>query len=72
MNPENGLGPELTFGGQSTFILKVQGGGEHFVAMFDFWRPDNAIDGRYCWLPVVFGESDFTIPWRNAWAPSFS
>ena len=67
MNPENGLGPEKTFGGQSTYILKVEGDPDRFVAMFDRWNPDDAIDGRYIWLPMVFGETDYTIPWRNVW-----
>ena len=35
--------------------------------MFDRWNPDDAIDGRYIWLPMVFGETDYTIPWRNVW-----
>ena len=67
VNPENGLGPEKTFGGQSTYILKVEGDPDRFVAMFDRWNPDDAIDGRYIWLPMVFGETDYTIPWRNVW-----
>ena len=66
-NPENGLGPEKTFGGQSTFILPVQGKPDAFIAMFDLWRPDNAIDGRYAWLPIVFTDEGFKIKWRNEW-----
>ena len=67
VNPQNGLGPEKTFGGQSTFILPVQGDENRLVAMFDIWRPDDAIDGRYVWLPMVFGETDYTIPWQDIW-----
>lgn len=56
-----------TFGGQSAFILPVQGDENRLVAMFDIWRPDDAIDGRYVWLPMVFGETDYTIPWQDIW-----
>ncbi len=66
-NPENGFGPEKTFGGQSTFILPVQGKADAFIAMFDLWRPDNAIDGRYLWLPVILAGDGFKITWRNEW-----
>ena len=64
VNPLNGLGPDKTWGGQSTFILKVSD--ELFVAMFDIWNPDNAIDGRYVWGQIRF-KPDHTleIPWQN-------
>lgn len=68
VNPQNDLGPEKTFGGQSTFIFPVHGDENRLVAMFDIWRPADAIDGRYVWLPMVFCETDFTIPWRDFWA----
>lgn len=67
VNPANNLGPEKTFGGQSTFILPVQGKRDAFVAMFDIWRPDNAIDGRYVWLPMRFEGDGFTVTWADAW-----
>jgi hypothetical protein len=67
VNPHNGVGPEKTFGGQSTFILKVGGKPDAFIAMFDLWRPDNAIDGRYIWLPIRFTDGGFSIRWRNEW-----
>ncbi|MCL1888521.1 MAG: glycoside hydrolase family 43 protein [Kiritimatiellaeota bacterium] len=60
VNPLNGLGPEKTFGGQSTYILPV---GETMIAMFDAWRPDDAIDGRYFWLPMRFEDGAFTLEW---------
>ena len=65
-NPASGLGPDLTWGGQSTFILKVQGR-DQYLAMFDIWRPKNAIDGRYVWLPLDFSTGVPTIPWRASW-----
>ena len=34
----------------------------------DLWRPSNAIDGRYAWLPIVWkGDAMPEIPWRAAW-----
>ena len=67
VNPQNGLGPEKTFGGQSTFILPVQGKKDAFIAMFDIWRPDNAIDGRTVWLPMRFEGERFTLTWADTW-----
>jgi beta-xylosidase len=67
VNPQNGLGPEKTFGGQSTFVLPVQGKEDAYIAMFDLWRPDNAIDGRYLWLPVEFTEDVLKIEWMDEW-----
>ena len=65
VNPANGLGPEKTFGGQSTFLLPLGDG--RVIAMFDLWRPSNAIDGRYAWLPVDFSGDMPRIAWRDAW-----
>jgi hypothetical protein len=66
-NPANKLGPEKTFGGQSTCILPVNGKGGALIAMFDIWQPDDAITGRYVWLPMTFDKDRFTIVWRDAW-----
>jgi hypothetical protein len=65
----NRLGAEKTFGGQSTFILPVQGKEDSFIVMFDIWRPKNAINGRYVWLPMLFtdGDGGFKIEWLNKW-----
>ena len=66
-NPDNQLGPEKTFGGQSTCVFPVQGKEDAFIAMFDIWRPEDAIDGRYVWLPVAFDGSAFKVEWADAW-----
>ena len=71
INPQNGMGPEKTFGAQSTFILPVPGKEDAFIAMFDMWRPNNAIDGRYLWLPMHFTDDRFTITWDSKWDLSF-
>jgi hypothetical protein len=71
INPSNSLGPEKTFGGQSTYILPVPGRPGAFIAMFDEWRPHNAIAGRYYWLPMCFSADRITIPWLDRWDLSY-
>ena len=70
VNTANGLGPEKTWGGQSTFILKLPGE-DRYVAMFDRWQPENAIDGRYFWLPIEFEKGCPVITWRDDWKADF-
>jgi hypothetical protein len=53
-NPDGGPGPGLTYGGQSTYILPVAGRPGAFIAMFDVWRPEDPLDGRYLWMPLDF------------------
>ena len=67
VNPALGLGPEKTFGAQSTFILPVEGKDDAFIAMFDIWTPKDAIDGRYVWLPIDFADDGHSITWRDEW-----
>jgi len=71
INPGNKLGPEKTFGGQSTYILPVQGKADAFIALFDLWHPKNAIDGRYIWLPIQFTDTGFKVEWMDKWDLSF-
>ena len=54
----------ITFDSQSTFVLPVAGG---FIFMADRWRPKNAIDGRYVWLPIVLSGEHPSIAWRDQW-----
>lgn len=69
-NPCIGTGVEVatTFEAQSTFILPVQGVSEAFIFMADRWRPKNAINGCYVWLPVEFRHNVPTIVWRDEWS----
>lgn len=67
VNPATGLGPEKTFGGQSTYVFQVPGCEDAFIAMFDEWRPQNAIDGRYYWLPIRFEGDRPVIEWQSNW-----
>lgn len=68
-NPCIGPKAELTFGGQSTYILKRPDSDE-FIFMADIWRPKHPSDARYIWLPIEFSdEGKPVIRWRDEWAP---
>lgn len=61
-----------TFESQSTFVLPVQGKKDAFILMSDRWRPGNAIDGRYIWLPIQFDPSGKPfIAWMDRWDLGF-
>jgi hypothetical protein len=68
-NPCLGTGEEIarTFGAQSTFILPVRGRADAFIFMADRWNPQNAIDGRYVWLPIEFQHDIPMIRWCDEW-----
>jgi Glycosyl hydrolases family 43 len=66
-NPCRGEGAELTFGAQSTYVLPVAGKRGAFIFISDRWRPKNAIDGRYVWLPITISGDSFTISWTGTW-----
>ena len=68
-NPCLGPGAQITntFNSQSTFILPVQGKPGAFIFMADRWNPQNAMEGRYVWLPVEFQHGVPTISWHDEW-----
>ena len=71
-NPCKGPDAELTFLGQSTCVLPVQGKKDTLIFMADRWNPKNAIDGRYVWLPIRPDPKDdyhnnIIIEWRDEW-----
>ena len=66
-NPAVGKGAEVTFHSQSTYILPVAGKKDAFIFMADRWRPENPIDGRYVWLPVLFEDGMPVLKWFNKW-----
>ncbi len=70
-NPCIGTNAALTFGGQSTHILPVAGKRDAFIFMADQWRPENAIDGRYLWLPIQFKNETPFIEWMDRWTLDF-
>jgi len=66
-NPCIDEGKETTYDSQSTYILPVQGKKDVFIYMGDRWRPQNAIDGRYIWLPVEFENGRPILKWYDKW-----
>ncbi len=67
-NPCIGEDADLTFHSQSTYILPIAGKPDSFIYMGDRWTPDNAIDGRYVWLPLRFEGERFVIEWQDSWS----
>jgi Glycosyl hydrolases family 43 len=61
------MGGRKTFGGQSTYILPVQGQSDSYIAMFDVWRPDDLVTSGYIWLPVRFDGDAMRIDWQESW-----
>ncbi len=71
-NPCVGEDKDLTFHSQSTFILPVTGKTDAFIFMADRWTPQNAIDGRYIWLPIQFKENGIPyLEWMDEWSLDF-
>ncbi|KAA3156879.1 beta-glucanase, partial [Alistipes finegoldii] len=50
-----------------TYVLPVQGKPGKFIFMADIWRPKNAIDGRYLWLPIQFDGDQIKLEWKDEW-----
>jgi hypothetical protein len=67
VNPHNGLGPALTFGGQSASITTVDGKRDAYIAFFDINKPDHPYENDYVWLPISFASGRMSIPWRDSW-----
>lgn len=68
-NPCVGENADKTFGGQSTYILPVEGK-DCYIFMADIWRPKSLADSRYIWLPILFdGKGTPFIEWSDSWKP---
>jgi beta-xylosidase len=57
----------VTFTSQSTYVLPVPNKKDAFIFMADRWRPENAVDGRYIWLPIEFENGRPVIRWVDQW-----
>ncbi len=53
-NPCRGEKSELTYLGQSTYVMNLDG---NYTFMADIWNPKNLADSRHLWLPVRFDEN---------------
>lgn len=70
-NPFRGTEEEtkVSFHSQSTYVIPVIGKKNAFIYMGDRWTPQNAIDGRYIWLPVQFDEAGKPfMEWKDEWS----
>jgi hypothetical protein len=72
-NPCRGTEEQIakTFESQATFVLPVPGEKDAFIFMADRWRPKNAIDGRYVWLPVQWDNGVPFLQWKEGWTLDF-
>jgi beta-xylosidase len=72
-NPCRGTPREVatTFGSQSTYILPAPGKPDSFIFMADRWHAEDAIDGRYVWLPVQWEGDKPVIRWHDRWQLNF-
>ena len=66
-NPCQGPLAEITFKGQSTYVLPVEGKKDAFIFMADIWRPRLPIESRYLWLPIQFENGLPKINWLEEW-----
>ena len=58
----------LTYGSQSTMMLKVAGTKTTSVIfMADIWRPKTQWDSRYLWMPLEIGEGRLRLPVPRPW-----
>lgn len=67
-NPCIGKGSEITFGGQSTFVLPVHGKKDSFIFMADKWTPLTPKYGGHIWLPIQFENGLPVIKWKDKWS----
>lgn len=65
-NPCRGPANGLTFRSQPTYILSPEGS-DTLIYAGDRWRPENAIDGRYVWLPLKLDGDWAELRWRDEW-----
>jgi hypothetical protein len=60
----------LTFGSQSTYLLKVTGSERTTVIyMGDVWRPYELHDSRYLWYPLEIGGGRLVLRPQQGWLP---
>jgi beta-galactosidase len=66
-NPMAGPNADITFGGQSTYVLPLAGKENSFIFLADKWNPRNLKDSRYLWLPVSLADNKPLIQWLDEW-----
>lgn len=68
-NPCRGPESNITYHGQSTFVLPIAGRPGEFVFMADRWNQNDLQNSRYLWLPLKIEGGKPVIEWTNAWTP---
>lgn len=68
-NPIEKMGPEKTYGGQSTYIFPVEGQKDAYIMMMDVWTPNKPSDAKYIWLPMTFKNDKMQMAWADKWNP---
>ena len=66
-NPCVGEDSDKTYYAQSTFVIKVEGKENVFIAMFDQWKKENLRDSPYVWLPIQITNGSIKIEWLGSW-----
>ncbi len=54
-NPAVDEGCDTTYGSQGTYALQLSS--DEVIFLADQWKPEDAIDGRYLWLPVEWYDN---------------
>lgn len=68
-NPCMGDGSDLTFGGQSAYIIPPGPANREHIAMFDNWRPNELRTSGYTWLPIAWENQRMVIHNQPTWPP---
>ncbi len=66
-DPCTGPDADKTFYAQSTYVQRVEGKRDCYIAMFDRWNKTDLENSRYVWLPISFADGKITIPWHKEW-----
>ncbi len=68
-NPTRGENSHVTHYSQSTYVLPIPDKPGEFIYCGDRWTPENAIDGRYIWLPIGWEDGKPVLNWTYSWTP---
>ncbi|MBN9381115.1 MAG: family 43 glycosylhydrolase [Chitinophagaceae bacterium] len=71
-NPMRGKNADLTFGGQSAYVLPLPGKKSDFIFIADQWNPKDLKDSRYLWLPVRWKDGLPYVEWKDQWSLAYT
>lgn len=67
-NPCVGDGADVTFGGQSAYVLPYDAENGKFIFIADIWRPDYHSESGFIWLPIqINSDGSLRIEWFDEW-----